>query len=114
MPDNETVKFGTVKHSFRMTLPTLGAVSSILSVGIFCTGWIFGYLTFKADMVVVTNNIADLRAENRIVQDRLTVFNQALTDDRQNQTTRLVGMERDIKYIGQTVGELRLSRVPKN
>jgi hypothetical protein len=86
------------KQSIKMTLPTLGAVSSILSVIIFCVGWLFGYLTFKADMKVVTDNVIDLRANTRLAEQH-----------REEDARRLTNLEADIKYISQGIAEMKLS-----
>lgn len=104
---------GIRTSSFRISLPALGAVSSILGVVIFCGGWIFGYMTFKADLKSVNENVVALVKQTGDLQTRLNGMSQSITDDRQSATNRLATLESDIKYISQGVAELKIAVVPK-
>ena len=104
---------GIRTSSFKMSLPALGAVSSILGVIIFCGGWIFGYMTFKADMRAINLNVVSLSEQNNALQTRINTMSQSITDDRQGLTNRLTALETEVKYISQGVAELKIAIVPK-
>ena len=104
---------GLRTSSFRMSLPTLGAISSILGVIIFCGGWIFGYMTFKADMRAISDSVVVLVNQNNALQNRINIMSQSVTDDRQTLTNRLTVLETDVKYFSQGVTELKIAVVPK-
>lgn len=97
----------------KISLPVLGAISSIMGVIIFCGGWIFGYMTFKADLRAVNQNIITLTDENRALQTRINTLSQSVVDDRGVLGTRLTVLETDVKYITQGVAELKIAVVPK-
>ena len=104
---------GLRTSSFRISLPALGVISSMTGVVIFCGGWIFGYMTFKADLRAVNEAVALLSVQNVAVRNRLDMTTQSLNDDRQTLTNRLTGLETDVKYISQGVAELKIAVVPK-
>lgn len=90
------------KASVRITLPTLGALSSIVGVFLWCTGFVMGYLAFKSEMTTVNTKVDRLELQGAATQDRLN-----------NLGNRLTAIESDTKYLVQGVAELRLSAVPK-
>jgi hypothetical protein len=97
------------RPSIRLTLPTLGAVSSIVGLVIFIVGWGFGYLTFKADMTAIAQHVAELRSDNTVLQERVGRLSDVINTD----SSRLATLEADIRYISQGVAELKLAVVPK-
>lgn len=99
----------------KLTLPSLGAIASILTFVSFITGAYIGYTAFKADMNELshTTRSLDIRvasAQARTEQIQLEVLNvqKTMGDDRQALTNRLTGVERDIDFIKQGIAELKL------
>jgi len=101
------------KRWVKTSLVALGSISAIVSLFIFLGGFIVGYITFKADMGSVTQQLHDLRADNKALLDRQNIMAQTLVDDRQAITNRLTSLEAEAKYISQGVAELKLANVPK-
>ena len=114
MPENSTVEVSSNgKRYAKLSLMALGSISSIVSVIIFLAGFIIGFTTFKADINVLTQQLVEVRADNKELQNRLNVMNQTLIDDRGTITNRLTNVEVELKYISQGVAELKLANVPK-
>ena len=90
------------RPSIRLSLPTLGAISSVLGVIIFLGGWVLGYMTFRSKMDTMTDTVASVKIDNAALRDS---FNK-LTND-------FTEMKTDIKYISQGMAELRLAAIPK-
>lgn len=113
MPDNQIEVSSNGKRFFKVSASYVAAVSSILGIIIFCGGWIFGYMTFKADMGAISENGVNLRADIKVMQERQNTMNQTLTDDRQTLTNQITILQTETKYISQGVAELKLADVPK-
>jgi len=113
MPDGSLEITANGKHYARLSLVALGAISSIVSVIIFCGGFIIGFTTFKADINTLTQQLTDVRVDNKNLQERLNLMGQTLVEDRQMITNRLTSLEAETKYISQGVAELKLANVPK-
>ncbi len=96
------------RQSIHVTLPTLGLVSSIAGAIIFCGGWIFGYMTFKADMNLVVSQLMDLKLQTGSIGMRVNTLGDAVVLDRENLTNRLTVLESEVKFISQGVAELKL------
>ena len=104
---------GLRTSSLRISLPTLGAVSSIMGVIIFIGGWVIGYLTFKSDLKTVTDNVIILRTDNTALKGYIEEMRQVVNNDRQTLSNRLTSLETESKYISQGVAELKIAIVPK-
>ena len=101
------------RAAIKVTLPTLGALSAIAGVLIFIFGMIAGYLVFKSDMLVVNQQLADLRMHSTQTQERMNTMSRALSDDRERDSSRLTILESESKFISQGIAELKLALVPK-
>jgi hypothetical protein len=108
-----TSENGLRASGIRITLPTLGAISSIIGVFIFVSGWVIGYLTFRADMRTISEGVVSLKTEIASLQTRNNIMSQTITDDRQTLSNRLTAIEIDSKYISQGIAELKIAIVPK-
>ena len=95
-------------QSIHFSLPTLGIISSIFGAIIFCGGWIFGYMTFKADINLINSQMADLKLQTGSIGARLNTLGDLVGNDREHLTTRLTNLEAEVKYISQGVAELKL------
>ncbi len=95
-------------QSVRFSLPTLGIISSVFAGVIFCGGWIFGYMTFKADMALITSQISDLKLQTASIGIRLNALSEVVGHDRENLSSRLQSLESEVKFISQGVAELKL------
>jgi len=90
--------------SVRLTLPTLGAIASILSLVSFLAGGYFGYTEFKSDVINLAKSTAGIQNRLELLQAELVTANK----DRELLANRLTGVERDIDYIKQGIAELKL------
>ena len=113
MPDRTLEVSSNGKRYAKLSLVALGSISSIVSVVIFLGGFVIGYTTFKADINMLTRQLADVRIDNKELQGRLNTMAQTLVDDRQQITNRLTSLEQETKFISQGVAELKLANVPK-
>jgi hypothetical protein len=103
MPNDGSLEISSNgKRYARLSLLALGSISSIVTFIVFCAGFIIGYLTFKAEMATVTQQLADVRADNKAMR-------QTLIED----SARLISLETEAKYISQGIAELKLQNIPK-
>ena len=83
------------KQRVSLSLPTIASVCSILGVVIFCGGFVVGYMAY-------TRSMTDLLAQNAEFAKRLTSVE-----------SKVIETQSDVKYIGQSISELKLAVVPK-
>ena len=113
MPDNKVELLNNGKHYAKISLVAIGAISSIVSVIIFCGGFVVGFTTFKADIGQLSSSIEYIQSDNKNIQSRIDILSGHITEDRQALTNRLTGLETESKYISQGVAELKLANIPK-
>ena len=83
------------KPRVSFSLPTIAAFCSILSVLIYCVGFVTGYMAY-------TRSMSDLKIQNDKIAERLSAVETKVTET-----------QGDVKYIGQSIAELKLAVVPK-
>ena len=85
----------TGKPKITITLPTIAGVCSIVSLVVFCAGWVTGFMTYTRSMGELTNQYEKIGSRMASVEGKVT-------------ETQI-----DVKYIGQSIAELKLAVVPK-
>lgn len=96
------------RQTIRFTLPTLGMISSFLGAVVFMMGWIFGYMTFKSDINLITSQMADLKLQAGSIGMRLNELSEVVGRDREGLSNRMISLESEVKFISQGVAELKL------
>lgn len=86
---------GNGKPRISFTLPTVAAICSIAGVLLWCGGFIMGYMAY-------TRSMTDLLAQTTSFTNRLTAVEGKVTET-----------QVDVKYIGQSIAELKLAVVPR-
>lgn len=86
----------------KLTMPAVTAVSSVLGIFIFLAGWSMSYLTFKADMAVSIQNLAELKGTTQKLHERVSMLEN-----------RTIVIEQNVIYIVKNVNDITLAVVPK-
>ena len=108
MLDHKTIEISSNgKRFFRVSAQYVAALSSTLGVIIFCGGWVFGYMTFKADIKVITESVALIITDNHSLQERLNTMNQSISDDRQTLSNKITALETETKNVRSDIGDLK-------
>lgn len=94
------------RSMLRIPLSTLGYISSILSLVVFISGFITGYVSIKAQMDTVNGQLSTLGS-------RVGAIDTSASADRQSITNRLTGLETETRYIKEGIAEIRLMNIPK-
>jgi len=112
------VEVGNEGHGKHVTLslPSAGYLGIVASTVIFITGWVAGYITFKSDMRTIVDineiNILNLTKANESLNVRVASLIQESTVSSQVLQNRIIVIESDIKYLKETITEIRNVTVP--